>query len=49
MKVNLSVLTAGAEAKITMANGISFKLGTGLIGAGISANTYDVIDKRLKF
>ncbi|EPX1999949.1 hypothetical protein ACWXK9_002333 [Listeria monocytogenes] len=49
VKVNLSVLTAGAEAKITMANGISFKLGTGLIGAGISANTYDVIDKRLKF
>ncbi|EDO0790489.1 hypothetical protein FVB66_15225, partial [Listeria monocytogenes] len=47
VKVNLSVLTAGAEAKITMADGVSFKLGAGIIGAGFSAKTYDVIDERL--
>ncbi|EAC5135305.1 hypothetical protein CY659_11940 [Listeria monocytogenes serotype 4b] len=49
VKVNLSVLTAGAEAKITMADGVSFKLGAGIIGAGFSAKTYDVIDERLRF
>ncbi|EDO0916608.1 TPA: hypothetical protein ACSZAO_01730 [Listeria monocytogenes] len=49
VKVNLSVLTAGAEAKITMADGVSFKLGAGIIGAGFSAKTYDVIDDRLRF
>ncbi|EKZ3560748.1 hypothetical protein Q4622_001426 [Listeria monocytogenes] len=49
VKVNLSVLTAGAEAKITMADGVSFKLGAGIIGAGFSAKTYDVINERLRF
>ncbi|MBC1410714.1 hypothetical protein JL732_08385 [Listeria welshimeri] len=49
VKVNLSILTAGAEAKITMADGVSFKLGAGIIGAGFSAKTYDVIDERLRF
>ncbi|HFL0070742.1 TPA: hypothetical protein ACGXXI_000338 [Listeria monocytogenes] len=49
VKVNLSVLTAGAEAKITMTDGVSFKLGAGIIGAGFSAKTYDVIDERLRF
>ncbi|EIM5084996.1 hypothetical protein LNK62_002284 [Listeria monocytogenes] len=49
VKVNLSVLTAGAEAKIAMADGVSFKLGAGIIGAGFSAKTYDVIDERLRF
>ncbi|EKZ0311347.1 hypothetical protein RB660_002014 [Listeria monocytogenes] len=49
VKVNLSVLTAGAEAKITMADGVSFKLGAGIIGAGFSAKTYNVIDERLRF
>ncbi|MBC1648381.1 hypothetical protein HBP72_02810 [Listeria welshimeri] len=47
--MKFTILTAGVEVKITMANGVSFKLVAGIIGAGFSAKTYDVIDERLRF
>ncbi len=31
--MKFTILTAGVEVKITMANGVSFKLGAGIIGA----------------
>ncbi|MBC1657422.1 hypothetical protein [Listeria welshimeri] len=47
--MKFTILTAGVEVKITMANGVSFKLGACIIRAGFSAKTYDVIDERLRF